>query len=110
MPFSPKQQEYFNKATHRWNVKTGATRSGKTFMDYFVIPKRILNTQGHGLIVILGHTQQTLQRNIIDPMQRIWGTSLVGNVSNRRRYLTISHYSLFIIHFQFASPSFPIRL
>ena len=83
MPFSPKQQEYFQKATHRWNVKTGATRSGKTFMDYFVIPKRILNTGGQGLIVILGHTQQTLQRNIIDPMQRIWGTSLVGNVSNR---------------------------
>lgn len=83
MPFSPKQQEYFRKATHRWNVKTGATRSGKTFMDYFVIPKRILNTRGQGLIVILGHTQQTLQRNIIDPMQRIWGTSLVGNVSNR---------------------------
>lgn len=83
MPFSPKQQEYFQSATHRWNVKTGATRSGKTFMDYFVIPKRILNTHGHGLIVILGHTQQTLQRNIIDPMQRIWGTSLVGNVSNR---------------------------
>lgn len=83
MPFSPKQQEYFQKATHRWNVKTGATRSGKTFMDYFVIPKRILNTSGQGLIVILGHTQQTLQRNIIDPMQRIWGTSLVGNVSNR---------------------------
>ena len=83
MPFSPKQQEYFNNATHRWNVKTGATRSGKTFMDYFVIPKRILNTKGRGLIVILGHTQQTLQRNIIDPMQRIWGTSLVGNISNR---------------------------
>ncbi len=89
MPFSPKQQDYFLNATHRWNVKTGATRSGKTFMDYFVIPKRILNTQGHGLIVILGHTQQTLQRNIIDPMQRIWGTSLVGNVSNRTGAATI---------------------
>lgn len=82
MPFSPMQQEYFHQATHRWNVKTGATRSGKTFMDYFVIPKRIMNTTGSGHIVILGHTQQTVQRNIIDPMQRIWGTSLVGNVSS----------------------------
>lgn len=51
-------------------------------MDYFVIPKRILNTTGKGAIVILGHTQQTVQRNIIDPMQRIWGKSLVGNVSS----------------------------
>ena len=54
MPFSEKQKEYFQNATHRWNFKTGATRSGKTFMDYFVIPKRIMATTGSGLIVILG--------------------------------------------------------
>lgn len=83
MPFSPKQQEYFMQATHRWNVKTGATRSGKTYMDYYVIPKRIENTTGQGIIVIIGYTQQTVIKNIIDPMQRIWGTSLVGNVSAR---------------------------
>ncbi len=81
MPFSEKQKEYFQNATHRWNFKTGATRSGKTFMDYFVIPKRIMSTTGSGLIVILGHTKLTVQKNIIDPMQRIWGMSLVGNVS-----------------------------
>ena len=82
MPFSPKQQEYFMNATHRWNFKTGATRSGKTFMDFFTIPKRINNTTGSGLIVLLGHTQNTIERNVIVPMQRIWGRSLVGNISN----------------------------
>ena len=82
MPFSPKQQEYFMNATHRWNFKTGATRSGKTFMDFFTIPKRIVNTTGSGLIVLLGHTQNTIERNVIVPMQRIWGRSLVGNISN----------------------------
>jgi len=81
VPFSPMQQEYFKNATHRWNFKTGATRSGKTFMDYFVIPKRIERCTGDGLIVIIGHTKQTVQKNVIDPMQRIWGMSLVGNVS-----------------------------
>lgn len=40
MPFSDKQQEFFQNANHRWNVKVGATRSGKTYMDYYVIPKR----------------------------------------------------------------------
>lgn len=81
MPFSAMQQAYFREATHRWNVKTGATRSGKTYMDYFVIPKRILNCSGSGLIVIIGHTKQTVLKNIIDPMQRIWGKRLVGDVN-----------------------------
>lgn len=82
MPFSIKQQEYFQKATRRWNFKTGATRSGKTYMDYTVIPKRIFATAGDGLIVFLGYTQQTLERNIFEPMRAIWGPQLVGNVSS----------------------------
>lgn len=81
MSFSVKQQEYFQKATHRWNVKTGATRSGKTFMDYYVIPKRLRAVSGKdGLNVILGHTKGTLQRNIIEPLQNIWGYELVGDI------------------------------
>lgn len=81
--FSEKQQEYFLKATHRWNVKTGATRSGKTYMDYFVIPKRIRAVAGlDGLNVLLGHTQGTLKRNIIAPLQSIWGTSLVSSINS----------------------------
>ena len=82
MPFSPKQQEYFQEATHRWNIKTGATRSGKTFMDYFVIPKRILNCTGDGLILLLGNTKGTLERNILEPMRRIWGPALVGIIGS----------------------------
>lgn len=78
------QQRFFNEAVHRWNVKTGATRSGKTYMDYFVIPKRILNCEGKaGEIVLLGHTLGTLERNILSPMRNIWGSALVGNISGR---------------------------
>lgn len=83
MSFSEKQQEYFQNAVHRWNVKSGATRSGKTFMDYYVIPKRIRAVAGKpGLVVILGHTKGTLQRNIIEPLQSIWGTSLVSDIKS----------------------------
>lgn len=75
------QREYFDNATHRWNVKQGATRSGKTFMDYFVIPKRIRNVIGRdGLVVLLGNTRGTLQRNIIEPLQNIWGVGMVSNI------------------------------
>ena len=45
MAFSEKQQEYFYNAIHRWNVKSGATRSGKTYMDYFVLYFAIFYTR-----------------------------------------------------------------
>ncbi len=75
------QQEYLNNATHRWNIKSGATRSGKTYLDYFVIPKRIRKMAGkEGLVVLLGNTKGTLQRNVIEPLQSIWGAKLVGDI------------------------------
>lgn len=80
MGFTVKQQEFFKNATHRWNIKTGATRSGKTYMDYFVIPKRIRACTGTGLIVIIGNTQSTLERNIFDPLRNMWGNELVGTI------------------------------
>lgn len=79
--FSPMQLEYFSKADHRWNIKSGATRSGKTYMDYFLIPKRIRAVAGKpGLVVLLGNTKGTLQRNVIEPLQSIWGEKLVGSI------------------------------
>lgn len=81
MSFSPMQLEYFREAHHRWNVKSGATRSGKTYMDYYLIPKRIRAVSGRdGLVVLLGNTKGTLQRNIIEPLQRIWGTTFVSSI------------------------------
>lgn len=84
MPFSVKQREYFDKANKRWNFKTGATRSGKTYMDYFVIPKRIRARIGlPGLAVILGVTKSTIERNILEPMRNIWGSALVGEINSQ---------------------------
>lgn len=83
MPFSAKQREYFDNADRRWNFKTGATRSGKTYMDYFVIPKRIRARVGEpGLVVILGVTKSTIERNILEPMRNIWGSELVGEINS----------------------------
>lgn len=82
LEFSPMQREYRDNANHRWNVKTGATRSGKTFMDIvYVIPTRILAVKGKpGLTVFLGNTKGTLQRNVIEPMQEIFGAKRVGSI------------------------------
>ncbi len=81
MPFSEKQKEYFRNANRRWNFKVGATRSGKTYMDYFLIPMRLRERAGKpGLAVILGVSQATISRNILEPLRDIWGESLVGRI------------------------------
>lgn len=86
MIISPKQQEYLLNAHARWNFKTGATRSGKTYIDTLaVIPKRLRTRAGKsGLNLFLGVTEMTLTRNIIEPLQAIYGTQLVSNISNNK--------------------------
>ena len=79
--FSPMQKDFWRECTHRWNVKTGATRSGKTYQDYFLIPKRLLAVSGkEGLSVILGNTRETIRRNILLPMQQLYGPDYIGNL------------------------------
>ena len=79
---SPMQREYRDNSNRRWNIKTGATRSGKTWLDIaYIIPKRIMDVKGlPGLTVLLGNTKGTLQRNVIEPMQEIFGSKRVGSI------------------------------
>lgn len=82
--FSAKQREFWREAVfkkRRWSVKTGATRSGKTYQDYFLIPKRLLAVADkEGLNVILGNTRETIRRNVLIPMQTLFGSEYVGNL------------------------------
>lgn len=80
---SNKQREYLAGCDHRWNIKIGATGSGKSWLDYaFVIPKRLRCLRGEGAAVLLGNTQGTLARNILEPMRAIWGEDLVGTIGS----------------------------
>lgn len=83
MSLTNKQREYLRNCNHRWNIKTGATGSGKTYLDIAVtIPKRILAARGEGLLVLLGNTKGTLERNILAPMRDLYGIDLVSNISS----------------------------
>lgn len=78
---SQKQIDFWRDATHRWNIKTGATRSGKTYMDYYLIPKRLMEVKGKdGLNVILGNTRATIQRNILLPMEAMYGADRISQI------------------------------
>ena len=84
-----KQKEYRREATKAYNVKVGATRSGKTYGDYWLLPRRIRAVSGlDGLYMLLGNTKGTLQRNVIEPMQAIWGVENVSSIrSDNTAYL-----------------------
>ena len=85
MQLSRKQNEYIVNATHRWNIKSGAVRSGKSFVDTaFVIPFRIRERVGKpGLIVILGVSKESIERNVLQPMREIYTDRLIGTINSR---------------------------
>ena len=84
MLLSQKQREFVLEANHRWNFKGGATRSGKTYLDFrWIIPIRIRERIGEdGLTVILGVTKSTIERNVLEPMRNLYGDTLVGIISS----------------------------
>ncbi len=82
--FTPKQREFIRNGTHRWNIKSGATRSGKTYLDrVYTIPMAIRERIGReGLSIILGVTKSTIERNVLMPMREFYTETLVGKISS----------------------------
>ncbi len=87
--WTKKQKEYGLNANHRWNVKLGAVRSGKTFQDKEdIIPRRIRERAGKdGLVFIIGVTESTIERNVLRPMRDKFGNSLVGIINKNKVWL-----------------------
>lgn len=85
MQLSRKQNEYIVNATHRWNIKSGAVRSGKSYVDTaFVVPFRIRERAGKpGLNIILGVSKESIERNVLQPMREIYTEKLIGQINNR---------------------------
>ncbi|MCL2815358.1 MAG: PBSX family phage terminase large subunit [Oscillospiraceae bacterium] len=84
MKLTNKQAEYIQKATHRWNIKVGATGAGKSYIDSaYIIPQRILERKGKsGISVIMGVTKETIERNVLRPMREFYGET-IGAINSR---------------------------
>lgn len=84
---SRKQAQYIREANHRWNIKMGATQSGKTFLDTrYLIPSRLLERKGkEGLNFIVGVTKETIERNVLSKMRSIWGVDKVSEINSKNR-------------------------
>lgn len=84
MIISEKQKEFIKNAKRRYNLKIGARRCGKTYLDnLWTIPSRILERAGlDGLNVIFGVSKGTIERNVLQPLRQIYGKNLVGTISS----------------------------
>lgn len=85
MIISEKQKEFIRNATHRYNLKIGARRCGKTYLDnLWTIPNRIIERKGlDGLNVIFGVSKGTIERNVLQPLRQIYGKGLVGTINSQ---------------------------
>lgn len=84
MQLTSKQKEFIKNKEHRYCIKIGATRSGKTYLDIlYLIASRIRERNGKpGLNVILGVTNSTIERNVLQPMREIYGDDLIGTINS----------------------------
>ena len=82
---SKKQYEYIRNANKRWNFKSGAVRSGKSFVDVsYMIPYRLRKLRDEkGLNVIIGVSKSTIERNVLEPMREIYTKDIVGTINSQ---------------------------
>lgn len=78
LPLSRKQIRSIADAQARINVWHGAIRSGKTIASLIAFLIAVAAAPSSGLIVIVGRSLQTIERNVLDPLQ---DDTLFGAVS-----------------------------
>jgi len=88
---SLKQRQFIQEADKTWNFKIGATRSGKTYIDYlYEIPNTTRRLRGlDGINVIMGVSHSTIERNVLEPMRGIYGDRMVGYIMGNRSTVRI---------------------
>jgi PBSX family phage terminase large subunit len=69
---SEKAFRYITVPPKRFNILHGSVRSGKTVSSMMVLPDRVKRAP-HGDIVLTGKTERTVYRNVIRPLQLMFG-------------------------------------
>ena len=85
MKFSQKQNEFIRQSIHRYNLKIGAVRSGKSYVDIaYTVPSRLRKVKDEdGLNFIIGVSKETIERFVLQPMREIYTSAIVGNINSR---------------------------
>ncbi|WP_405018163.1 terminase family protein [Kitasatospora sp. NBC_00070] len=83
LPLSRKQLRSVAQASARINIWHGAVRSGKTIASLLAFLLAVAEAPPSGLIVIIGRSLQTIERNVVEPLT---DTSLFGPVAAQVRH------------------------
>lgn len=91
---SPKQiVSIVESAQVRISIWAGAVRSGKTIASLLAFLIAVACAPDHGLIVIAGRTRETIERNIIAPLQ---DPSLFGPLAAQTKHTTGSNTAVIL--------------
>lgn len=101
LQLSPRQSDAFLNCNARINLLSGSVRSGKTFVSYFIYLNELLNGPRlpNGNLapsIIVGKTERTVLRNIIDPMKNLFGDDHVKYIQGNG-ILTLFGNRIYII-------------
>ncbi|MFI2757823.1 PBSX family phage terminase large subunit [Streptomyces echinatus] len=81
LPLSPKQiRSIARSQNHRFSIWSGAVRSGKTIASLVAFLIAMAQAPSSGLVLIVGRSLQTIERNILDPLQDY---ALFGALANQ---------------------------
>ncbi|MFG3118689.1 PBSX family phage terminase large subunit [Streptomyces sp. NPDC048197] len=83
LPLSRKQLRSVARATARINLWHGAVRSGKTIASLVAWLLAIAEAPPSGLIIVVGRSLQTIERNVFEPLQ---DPALFGLVAQQVRH------------------------
>jgi len=75
---SDKQLDVLEYSDSRWNISSGAVRSGKTVSGFLLLPNR-MKTLPRGNCLLIGKTERTLKRNVLNPLREIYGRKRVSD-------------------------------
>lgn len=78
LPLFPRQIEYFRESTAFLNIADGAVRSGKSVAQNWRWMDHLASMPRSGLYMMTGQTQDTVVRNVLSPMQEIFGSQRVN--------------------------------
>lgn len=77
LPLHPKQIEYLRESDAFLNIADGAVRSGKTIAQDWRWIDHLSQMPRAGLYMMTGCTQDTVVRNVLAPMQEMFGSKRV---------------------------------
>lgn len=83
MFFTDKQKKVLLEPFKRWNILYGATRAGKTVVSYYKFIEALQIHKGNN-ILLCGKTLNTLERNVLGEMRKLFGEKYISRIQDKR--------------------------